>query len=151
MITSTMISGTGIDKAFLGAAAGLNGDLSTAVYRTGAMLRTRVRANASGRPGPRVQTGDYRRSWSQLNRKSPTGVAEAHVYTNSPQALRLEYGFRGADALGRVFNQEPLPHLRPAMEGMEEFLADQVGRELRKSAIQYARTPLGTKFIRGGR
>jgi len=149
MITSTTIYGVGMDRALLGAAAAVNTDLSIAVYRTGAMVRTRVRANASGRPGPRVITGDYRRSISQLNKKDAKGVAEAHVYTNAPQALRLEYGFHGVDALGRSINQDPLPHWRPAMEGMDEFLTNQAGNQIQKASLKFGMTPLRTRFFRG--
>lgn len=97
------------------------------VYRAGARTRTQVRANASGRPGPRVQAGDYRRSIAQTNALDGT-VPVAVVFTNSPQAARLEYGFRGVDAAGRRFNQSPLPHWRPAADKIPEFLAAEAQR-----------------------
>lgn len=97
------------------------------VYRAGARARTLVRANASGRPGPRVQTGDYRRSISQTNALDG-GVPVAVVFTNSPQAARLEYGFNGADALGRRFRQPPYPHWRPAAEKIPDLLAAECAR-----------------------
>jgi len=99
--------------------------LDQAVYRTGALYRTRVRAGASGRPGPRVKTGNYRRSISQINTHSGDR-AVALVQSNAPQARRLEYGFVGRDALGRIYNQDPLPHWGPAMVGIPEELERQV-------------------------
>lgn len=75
------------------------------------LLETRVKAHASGRPGPRVITGDYRRSWHTTT----LGPGTYMVGTNKPQARRLEYGFVGPDRLGRVYNQPPFPHLAPAV------------------------------------
>lgn len=96
----------------------------------GAELLTAIRQNASTGfhapgephlegtgPGPNVATGDYRRSWAL---KSSPG--EAFVFTNAPQAARLEFGFTGPDSLGRVYNQPPYPHVRPAIEQMRPRL-----------------------------
>ena len=44
--------------------------------------------------------------------KELTGV----VGTNVEYARRVEMGFVGADALGRIYNQSPKPYLRPALE-----------------------------------
>lgn len=33
-----------------------------------------------------------------------------------PYAMRIEYGFIGADSLGRVYNQAPRPFMRPAWD-----------------------------------
>jgi hypothetical protein len=74
-----------------------------------ALLETRIKAAASGRPGPRAVTGDYRRSINGRVRVT-MDVAIGTVGTASPQARRLEYGFVGADRLGRVYNQPPYPH-----------------------------------------
>jgi len=38
------------------------------------------------------------------------------VGTNVEYARRVEMGFVGADALGRIYNQSPKPYLRPALE-----------------------------------
>lgn len=100
----------------------LRPDLSAAVFRTGAMYRTKVRAAASGRPGPRVQTGDYRRSIAQTNTHDAGGSPVALVHTNKPQALRLEYGFVGVDVLGRRYNYQGHPHWSVAAEGLQETL-----------------------------
>jgi hypothetical protein len=89
-----------------------------------ALLETAVKSHASGRPGPRAVTGDYRRSITTAIYVSPdrSGIL-AVVGTNKPQGRRLEYGFIGVDALGRHYNQPPYPHFRPAIvERHEPFL-----------------------------
>ncbi|MFE7093300.1 HK97 gp10 family phage protein [Streptomyces erythrochromogenes] len=87
------------------------------------LLETRIKARASGRPGPNAPTGDYRRSWT--HEVSTDGVTvTAAVGTNKPQARRLEFGFVGADSLGRIYNQAPLPHVGTAVEEIRPlFLA----------------------------
>lgn len=89
---------------------------ATAVVRHfGQLYQTRVKARASGRPGPRVITGDYRRSiYFEL---TTVGASPAAIVgTNAPQGRRLEYGFVGVDSLGRHFNQPPYPHFEPPLE-----------------------------------
>jgi hypothetical protein len=81
------------------------------VVRQGADI---VKKNASGRPGPNVITGTYRRSILTLVTEGGDGI-EGHIYTDAPQALRLEFGFRGSDILGRTFDQPPYPHFQPAV------------------------------------
>ncbi|GAA3371200.1 hypothetical protein GCM10020367_20900 [Streptomyces sannanensis] len=117
--------------AALDARAALTLPQATAVVQHYAMLlETRIKAKASGRPGPNAPTGDYRRSWA--HEVSTDGVTvTATVGTNKPQARRLEYGFVGADSLGRVFNQPPFPHVGPAVEEIRPLfvtaLADAIG------------------------
>lgn len=103
------------------------------VRHYGALLRTRVMAKASGRPGPRTITGDYRRSWR--NRFSGGGGGyKSETGTNEPQARRLEFGFNGMDSLGRVYNQPPFPHARPAFsEIAPEFTEG--GRQLMRRLV----------------
>jgi hypothetical protein len=84
------------------------------VDQSSALLLTQVKAHASGRPGPNVQTGDYRRSWTRQKVKDGYSVG-----TNRPQARRLEFGFNGVDSLGRYYNQPPYPHLQPAIDIVE--------------------------------
>jgi hypothetical protein len=100
---------TGTVNAFVG--------LQTARFTQ--LLRTRVRARASGRPGPRRQTGDYRRSIGAQTAQIAPGVWQGTVGTNAPQGRRLEYGFVGQDSLGRTYNQPPYPHFGPAVDETE--------------------------------
>lgn len=92
------------------------------VRETVAYGETLVRANASGRPGPRVITGGYRRSIvGQVTAvEGPRVVGQ--IGTNDIRARRLEYGFVGPDSLGRNYNQPPYPHFGPAEDGIAAFL-----------------------------
>lgn len=92
-----------------------NANLSNKVRHYGALLKTRVMAAASGRPGPRAVTGDYRRSW-QHEYRGGGSVFTSMVGTSAPQGRRLEFGFYGVDSLGRHYNQPPFPHARPAFD-----------------------------------
>lgn len=76
--------------------------------------------NASGRPGPNAPTGDYRGSWrvEEVDDADPSAVSRS-VGTDRAQANRLEYGFVGPDALGRVYDQPPYPHHGPAVDVIE--------------------------------
>lgn len=89
--------------------------IQRAVRHTGTLGQARIRGNASGRPGPNVITGKYRNSWETVNRSLPYG-AQCTIGTNAPQGRRLEWGFVGADSLGRVYNQPPFPHVGPAID-----------------------------------
>lgn len=88
----------------------------------GQLLLTAIQRRASlprsGPPGPRLQTGDYVRSWN-LRMAGNASFTSASVGTNRPQARRLEYGFTGVDALGRRYHQPPYPHVRPALFEIE--------------------------------
>ncbi|MEU5683592.1 hypothetical protein DEJ48_36660 [Streptomyces venezuelae] len=99
----------------------------TAMRYSAKALVVQVQHNASGRPGPRVITGQYRASWqSDVHRAGPVIVAE--VGTNAPQGRRLEFGFVGADSLGRHYNQRPFPHLGPAVATFGPLLVHALGQ-----------------------
>ncbi|MEW1700931.1 hypothetical protein [Streptomyces sp. NPDC091278] len=87
------------------------------------LLETRIKANASGRPGPNAPTGDYRRSWTHAVHVSGTDVL-AVVGTSKPQGRRLEYGFVGTDSRGRTYAQRPYPHVRPAVTVVEPLFLE---------------------------
>ena len=89
-----------------------------AVKLYGALLVAGVRRHASGRPGPDVVTGDYRDSIA-VRYEYALGGHRAIVYSNKPQARRLELGFIGTDSLGRQYHQPPFPHFRPAIKELE--------------------------------
>lgn len=89
------------------------------------LLQTRVKAKASGRPGPRARSGNYRRTWTTVGPYLSGSDVESTVGTNAPQGRRLEHGFVGPDRLGRVYNQPPYPHLGPAVAETEpDYVAD---------------------------
>jgi len=105
------------------ASGGLSAKVAAKVRHHTMLLQTRVRAKASGRPGPNAPTGDYRRS---IDRRvsQQAGQVAGWVGTNKPQGRRLEMGFSGTDSLGRTFSQPPLPHFGPAVdETQDEFIA----------------------------
>lgn len=98
---------------------------SRSVVHHGHLLSTRVKAKASGRPGPNAPTGDYRRSIGVRVQRTPTHTT-ATVGTNKPQGRRLEYGFTGRDSLNRYYNQPPYEHFGPAFDEIsQDFFADQ--------------------------
>lgn len=87
------------------------------VVHYGTLLQTRVKANASGRPGPRAPSGDYRRGIG-LEFDFSGLTSRATVGTNAPQGRRLEWGFHGTDSLGRTYAQPPYPHFGPAVDAL---------------------------------
>ncbi|MFF3337813.1 HK97 gp10 family phage protein [Streptomyces flavidovirens] len=93
------------------------------------LLRVRIRRNASGRPGPKVITGQYRASWD-VRMRTGGGEVTAEVFSDAPQARRLEYGFVGVDSIGRHYRQPPFAHVEPAFRQTEpafiQALADGV-------------------------
>jgi hypothetical protein len=96
-------------------AAQVRSGLRALVRHHGVLLQARAKANAAGRPGPRIQTGDLNRSIA-LQVDGNASISRARVGTNKPQARRLEYGFRGVDSLGRRWDQPPYPFLGPALD-----------------------------------
>lgn len=86
----------------------------------------RIRANASGRPGPNVITGQYRASWKAVTDRIPYG-AECTIGTEAPQGRRLEFGFWDmTDSIGRHFFQPPYPHVQPALPHIEDTLHEEM-------------------------
>lgn len=107
-----------VAKSLALAAATIDVKVDRQLHQWGFLLETKVKAHASGRPGPRAVTGDYRRSiTTEYGRYR--GSRAAIVGTNSPQGRRLEFGFNGADSLGRVYHQPPFPHFRPAADEID--------------------------------
>lgn len=91
------------------------------------LLETQIKANASGRPGPNVITGDYRRSWTH-DVYVGGDVVSGIVGTTKPQARRLEYGFVGVDSLGRVYDQPPYAHVGPAVQTVRPLFVQALGQ-----------------------
>lgn len=103
------------------------------VSKTAVDLTRLVKMNASGRPGPNAPTGDYRASWR--NDAAGSGKLSRRVGTDRPQALRLEYGFVGADSLGRVYDQPPYPHFGPAVDVMEPIFEQAMAAVLTDASL----------------
>lgn len=96
------------------------------------LLQSRVKAHASGRPGPNAPTGHYRRSISRQISKGKLS-ARGEVGTNAPQGRRLEFGFHGVDSLGRHYNTGPFPHFGPAMDETEGPFNEKIAAAVRKA------------------
>lgn len=128
-IGAAVVGATAISLDFKQDVGASDAKVTAVVRHHGHLLATRVKANASGRPGPNAPTGDYRRSIT-LRVESVAGFITAYVGTNLPQGRRLEFGFHGMDSLGRVYNQPPYPHFGPALDsvapeftkGIEKYL-----------------------------
>lgn len=107
---------------------GVRGDAQVkgAVLLYGAMLKARVRRHAEGRPGPNVITGQYR-DGINVEYASRGGGYIARVFSNAPQARRLELGFVGVDSRGRHYAQRPYPHFGPAYLELENGFVAAVG------------------------
>lgn len=98
----------------------IEGSTATAMGRTVAQGASIVKGRASGRPGPRVITGDYRRRIAG-DHEVAGNVATGQVGTNAVQGPRLERGFVGPDILGRVYNQPPYAHFEPSVPEIREI------------------------------
>lgn len=84
----------------------------------GYTLRTRIQRNASGRPGPNVITGDYRRSWAIEVTDLNQDTIQVEVGTNEEQGYQLEFG--------RIPFWPPYPHVGPASDETEKEIEDHV-------------------------
>lgn len=116
---------TGVE-GFSSNAAEVAADLAASGVRAGArsvtivrhhtlLGQTRAKAHASGRPGPRMVTGDYNRSIGTAFALTANGYS-GHYGTNKGQARRLENGFVGVDSIGRHYDQPAYPHFGPSYE-----------------------------------
>lgn len=122
-----------VARALKAAAAALGGPGIERALVAGALLIQ----NAAKQNAP-VLSGTLRRSihvgghtfgggGGDIGGNSATQVA---VGTNLAYARRIEYGFSGADALGRVYNQAAQPYLRPAMDSERGAAIREVGAAL---------------------
>lgn len=77
------------------------------------VMRTALAVQAGAKRGVPVDTGRLRNSIAVA--RSDDGLS-AEVGTNVQYARRIEFGFIGADRLGRRYHQRPRPYLFPALE-----------------------------------
>lgn len=124
MIEAHISGAARVSAGFRAGSAALLRDERRVVRKWTQLLETKIKANASGRPGPNAPTGDYRRSWGHVFYDGPMGPV-GQVGTNAPQGRRLEFGFVGTDSLGRTYNQPPYEHVGPAVDETEpKFVAE---------------------------
>lgn len=121
--------GEELAKAFAALADDIKGPALEAATRAAALPvlnQVRITVPEGGRTP--YKTGTYRRSFHMETVEKSSERCTVVVGTDSPYGKRLEYGFVGADKLGRVYNQSPRPHVRPAFDenkgaAVEEFRA----------------------------
>ena len=116
-------------QAKLGA---INDTIAGPAVAAGLMAGAKVLETAAKQNAP-VVTGNLRRS---IHSES-LGPLEAGVGTDVVYAARVEYGFNGPDALGRVYHQPPRPYMRPAFDEHKDEAGD-VARAAIADAIDAA-------------
>lgn len=87
--------------------------------------QTVVQRAASGRPGPNVITGNFRRS---IVGESEGLVGQ--IGSNAPQGARLEFGFYGTDILGRSYSQPPYPSFLPSVPEITRAVVEEITAEI---------------------
>ncbi len=121
--------GDDLAKAFSKLADDIKGPALEAATRAAALPvlnQVRITVPEGGRTP--YKTGTYRRSFHMETVEKTPERCTVQVGTDSPYGKRLEYGFVGADKLGRVYNQAARPHIRPALDenrgaAVDEFRA----------------------------
>jgi hypothetical protein len=124
-------------KAFAQLADDVRGPALEAATRAAALPvlnQVRITEPEGGRTP--YKTGTYRRGFHMETVEKTSERCTVIVGNDQPQGPRLEFGFVGADKLGRIYNQAPRPHLRPALDenkgaAVEEFrgaVADIIAR-----------------------
>ena len=103
----------GLDEA-IAALEKLSSDVDGAVEAALSAGALEVENEAKNR-APYV-TGTLRRS---ITHKIEGDDALVGPFSAVPYAARIEFGFVGADSLGRVYNQAAQPYLRPALQAKQ--------------------------------
>lgn len=90
-------------------------------------------------PGPKP--GGVKKSrGTGLGAPTPTSTrAVVYIGTDVVYAPRLEFGFSGADASGRVYNQPPNPTLRPAFDENKDKALQKIAAVLRSQIPEEAK------------
>jgi len=76
------------------------------------------------------KTGTLGRSLKIRQLESKNAYARVALGTNVKYAKRVEFGFEGADSLGRVYHQQAQPYLRPAFDEERDNAVDEVKANL---------------------
>ena len=125
----TLKGGEELAKAFAALAEDIKGPALEAATRAAALpILNQVRITVPEGGRTPYKTGTYRRSFHMETVEKTPERCTVQVGTDSPYGKRLEYGFVGADKLGRVYNQAARPHIRPALDenrgaAVDEFRA----------------------------
>jgi hypothetical protein len=122
MISMAVVGAKAITGAWDVAAATIEKRTNDRTRYWALTLERKIKGRASGRPGPRIVTGDYRRSFTTEPFRVFGGTGWL-VGTNKAQGPRLEHGFNGTDSLGRNYDQPPFPHVKPAADEIDQQYA----------------------------
>lgn len=110
-----VVGATELTAEFLHRGAWAHQKSISIAIEAGKLLVEHAKMHSEGRPGPEYITGAYQDSfYYQVEDNGLT--ASVYAGSDEPFALRLEYGFVGADAAGRTFSQPPFPHWGPAAD-----------------------------------
>ena len=83
-----------------------------------AVSKAVLAVEAAGMAGTPVLTGTLRRSWRMESLPTVGGIYAARTGPTTVYARRIELGFKGPDSLGRVYNQQGNPYVKPAYDKM---------------------------------
>lgn len=98
-----------------------------------AVAKSALAVQQAGMGKTKVRSGTLRRSWRMELLPSEGGVYAARVGPTTVYARRIELGFQGPDSLGRVYNQQPSPYVKPARDETLPAIMGFVEAELRKA------------------
>jgi hypothetical protein len=109
----------------------------TAIKDAAHVIQRQARANASGRPGPRVRSGTLRRSITiKYPKRGGGGVWEAMIGPTVIYSRRVELGFDGTDSIGRTYHQPPYPFFGPAWQFGTTIAIHRVWRDAVAAAMR---------------
>lgn len=77
-----------------------------------ALMSSALLVENAAKPLAAYESGTLRRS---ITHEIQGGDAIVGPSAEVPYAARIEFGFSGADSLGRVYNQAAQPYMRPAL------------------------------------
>ncbi len=96
-----------------------------ALMRSAIVLQSNIKAEC-----PIGDTGNLRRSITEIHPND----GDSGAYTNTVYAARVNYGFKGADILGRIFHQEPNPFFERGAEAskraIHNFFREELGQAI---------------------
>ena len=113
------------DAALLAMVARVEAEAVRCARDAALMIEAAAKRNAP------VQTGTLRRSVSAFPGGGHIGDIGYSVAPTVVYARRIELGFVGPDSLGRVYNQQGKPYLKPAVHQSLPGIAAMIERRMR--------------------
>lgn len=118
-----------VQKAFVGVGKQVDMAAAANVREAATLLISEAMKNFDGADQPVARTGHLRRSIMSDGLRHPAmGVYSTTVGPDDKggmvkYARRVELGFRGADSLGRIYDQGPRPYFGPAAAKLRREMA----------------------------